>query len=461
MAAIGLRIRNESGGISINLVDHPGGTILLEPYQMRAPSSTAPDATVTESVLVRWSSRSSALTNLKGLNLLFEQAKLYQETGLGERVFVEVDTVGTWWRSELRVASNGDAAGRATPGEQALHLDYANSALEVLVSWTRRFYWEGAETEVPLAVLGAAATTGGVSVLNRDDAGGNNWVQLASSSILGDLPAAVRLQVQNWSLDTMSALHVAVQDAGDPETWTHVMEAEAGSGGTTVGDLTSSGAEHRAFSWIEDTERGLWVGDIPSDTLANGGSNFARLMIRLAVTPTTMSGLWLRARILLPSWDALWEGPLVRVDPNRQLVDLGAVRLPPQRLGTTNPATLQVQLQARRTGGGSLAFDYLMFHALTGWRRYIPLVAGKGLESDYTLIDDGLTGLVYSTSPFTMPVGARFFSYTAEGPELLLRPGRISRLYFLCDVVDGSERPAPIGQELRIRMYYRPRRSTL
>jgi len=389
------------------------------------------------------------------LNRLFQQARHRQRTGMAARVYLEFrpGSTGDWWRSEI-------LSGRVLVDDADLEFDLqlVNVALEAAIIYTRRFFWEGPEAQIPLTNGNGQNNTAGLTVVNHDDAdaGDDNYVAIASTAISGDLPAPPRLEMTNSydSATRASTIYVAHNAFSAPGTLAHILEAEDAAGGTPTEHATASAGYYSALSWEATTETLLLNWEISTEQLNALGGNYVRLLMRL-YSNTIYTDLWLRVRIKYKSLTTLWEGPRMLAVPNQSLQDLGAVQLPPYLLGAGNIKELNLMLYGTRAQAGShgLNVDFLQVAPCDGYRRLVP--KGYHLEYQSRLIDDMVEGLLWKdTGADTAKVGI----YVTYGAPILLEPGRDQRLYFLHSGWTGG---AGIDRTLSVKAFYRPRRLTL
>lgn len=457
-------LRLTDGTTTINLTGGTNSLYLSENYAPVAPdpevaavASQLRDGGDVTSVLLRNVSEAAVLaavaatfatvqTAINAVEALLVQAAQRRNTGKGAAVYVEYrpGDSGTIYRSELlygRLAVEAESA-------SAAWID--TGAVRVVVAWTRRFYWEGSETELALDNgTTPSKTTGGVTVYNHDDSGHDNWVDIAGGDITGVLPSPLEVRMYNSYNVSPRTYRAAV--AGNtfstPATFSHILEGEnasdiAGGAAATV-DANSSNGYYQAASWAASTETKIMQWSLNAAYLAKtAGYNF-RLLARVLAAD---SGLRVRPKIRF-SLTTLWEGAEVAIG-TPDLQDLGIVRLPPWLAGQTNLYDIDLALYGRRTGGAAVSIDFVQVTALDGYRYLEP--RGYGAAYGTTLVDDGIEDLLYVDWGGIGLIG----HYTGQGQRVHAWPGRALRLYFLVENDSGS---VDIARTHTIRVYYRPR----
>jgi hypothetical protein len=373
----------------------------------------------------------AARATLNTINGLFQQARHRQRTGLGARVYVEYRLADTdaWYRSEVLF-------GRAVLDEGDLDYDTQLAVAEpqLVLFWTRRFYWEYAATsggataalEVPLD-----ATSGGVAITN--DAG--NALAVDGDDVAGDLPAPLRLELTNtFATNRHYTIYTALNVFSAPATYSHHV-----AGATTAA--------------VGTTETLLHTISLNAATLAALGGNAVRILALIASNwPNT---LWLRWKVYW-SVTLLWEGGWQQ-QTGLGLNDMGAVALPPRIVqgSGVNPEALELRLYGRdaTNDGNTYTFTWFQLVPLDGWRVLVP--AGYGLAQNTRVVDDGPAGEVWSDG---WAGGGYAPQYLAHGQPLQVWPGRDQRLYV---VVDSDTGTTVDGRTSTVRAYYRPRRLLL
>jgi hypothetical protein len=208
-------LRITDGTTTVNLTGGTNSFYLSESYAPVAPEPSVIEAvaqavrdggevtavtlrnvveTVTLAVVA--SAFSTVQAAQRGLEMLLQQAGNRQKTGKGAQVWLEYRAAdsGDVYRSELLY-------GRLEPDPETGSAAWiAASALRYVVMWQRRFFWEGARTELALDNTSTGSkATGGVTVYNHHDStsGHDNYVDIAAGDVGGVLPAPLELSFYN------------------------------------------------------------------------------------------------------------------------------------------------------------------------------------------------------------------------------------------------------------------------
>jgi hypothetical protein len=371
-------------------------------------------------------------------------AQLFVERGLGEPVWlgIQLSSSDQAWRAQV-------LSGNLELGGSGLG-DLTRGRLQLRLALTRRDFFEGPEVELPLTNRSGARVTGGLVVFNHADGGHDNHVLIDGTDVGGDLPAGVKLAFTNTSTTALRNLVMGLNVYSNPPAFEAILEAEAGSGGTTQPAGDCSGGFYRLSSWSGSGETALLTWLVSAGRVADAGGNIFRYLLRFA-QPVAYEDLWLKLRVRGGAGAAvIGETDWACVLDGESLQELGPLPLPPGQLPPGSAGMpLELVLVARQAGGGAhaLALDYLALIALDGYRRYLALT---GLPQNGQLVDDPVGGLASY-----QPGSGWLASHLAVGAPLALLPGVIQRLTFYQDEIGGL---APILRSLTIRAWYRPRR---
>jgi hypothetical protein len=409
---------------------------------------------VTEQMDLVWEgSEAEQRASIQALNLLLQAARRQQRMGMGPRVYLEFrpDDAEDWWRSEI-------LSGRLLVDDADLDFDLQliTEGLEGAVIYTRRFFWEGPEAQIPLTNGNGTDNITGLTVVNHDDAdaGDDNYVAIDGDDVEGDLPTPPRIEITNTYENETRAYRVFLghNAYSDPENLTHILEAEDATGGTPTLDANDSGGNYNALSWEAITETQLLNWTLTTEMLNALAGNYTHLVMRLH-NATIYTNLWLRLRVKFET-TTLWEGPQLLCVANQYLQDLGTVQLAPYLLGAGDLYPLHLVLYGTRAEAGThvLNVDFLQVAPADGWRKLQP--KGYGVGYEVTLTDDMIAGALYTEGWATAGKAGHYLAY---GPPIRLVPGRDQRLYFLHDTSTGG---AAIARTLAVKAFYRPRRLT-
>jgi hypothetical protein len=411
-----------------------GGNHGIRRYVPVTPS--ADDESVTESAVILF--QASSLDNLRAAvrqveQLLSVNAPLWAEQRLGSPVYIQFDpgNTGTVYRSQV-------LSGRVELDEDTLGWQWWNVVCEAQLTWTRRPYWEGPETTL----------VNGTLIYNHDDSGHDNYVTV--SSVGGNLPAPIRVEMKNEEADSTGTVWVGLNKFHNPTSLVTFLEAENANGKTGTADFTCSNGYYEPVT-LPVSEGDLLVWNIDPDDYQGG---YYRVLIRLR--SAAPSGTYVKL-CLSQTWpNVLWSmSDFVALNTTERIQEIGTVQISPFLVGQASQAGVNLRLRGYRSAGGTLEVDFIALIPMDGFRKYS--VVGSALASTYRLVDDGISDppAVYTCTD----AGAnRKPDYVASGTPLLLQPGTDQRLHFLQLKSDGT---ATITRALRVYVYYRPRRLTL
>lgn len=235
-------------------------------------------------LLIQATSIANLQTAVRRIEMLIDSAVRREKTRVGPRVFLTVqwDGEADAWRSEV-VAGRLEVTGAA---EQ-----YSRLKLEATLGLTRRAYWEGPETGIPLSNGngtwdGSAAT--GLQIFNCNDGAGSspnkrhNYVQIAANDVVGVLPAPVKVEFKQNLAGTMllSGLYMATNADSAPTTLVHMIEAEDRAwGGTVTADAACSGGSKNVFSAYTGSAQAYW--NLDSAIIQKTAGRWFRLLLAL------------------------------------------------------------------------------------------------------------------------------------------------------------------------------------
>lgn len=344
---IGLRFTDGTTTVTVsNLSDG-----ILTGYQSGNENPQSAETSELAYVVLR-GTLSAKIANINLLNGLFLKARERQEKQFLSAVYVERDIGdGVWWRSEIvdglvMIGSDGlDAIGRSP---------------EISVSFTRKNYWEGAEAQIPLSNGNGTNNITGLPVFNCNDGLGtapaknNNYVEIGSGIIGGDLFAPIRLEMVN-ALNSASRLYsvwIAHNSEADPANFQNVIEGESvAAGGSDVIGSGYSGGKYRTISWTGDNQVLIARWTLDTTYLNRSASNWFKVLAAFAAGPSSNTRLQLKIR-----WPAsaylteIGSSQEVALDTTK-LQDIGTLQLPPWLAGAGDQTDIALCLYARRIGG--------------------------------------------------------------------------------------------------------------
>lgn len=440
-----------------NVVTFTAGNMYLSEY---VPEVSQFGEDVREKFTVGFTgSLSTARTNVQSVNKLFEQAGNYGRTATGARVYAEFDpdTSGTLYRSPIRF-------GVVRMTDDVLGNQWGAANLELEIEWTRAGYWEGPLTQLALSNANDTDNTSGLTVNNCYDSTHDNTFRVASTDIIGDLPAPIKFQAVNATTNSNGAdeIYLFHNVYSSPLTFKHIIEAEdsTATGSTSTTDATASSLTYEAISWSSSDEALIADWTIPSTDLTDAaGGRFAVLARWWDISHYT--DMWLRLKLeTAVNFNDLWVGNLSllsQTTDTRELTWLDTFRLPPYLEGQTSLAALQLRLYALRSTSDahSLNLDFLQLSPISGesgWKRFVSV--DNGILAEETFVHDDTEGFTYRVNASSQKI-AEFINY---GGPILLVPNTAQKFYLLSCDYTGI---AAISQNWTVKLWYRPRRSAL
>lgn len=350
-----------------------------------------------------------------------------------------IQDTGDIYRSEILV-------GRVEWPDRPIGPRVAAGAAELLVLWTRRFYWEGPLTQLPLTSAGTGTpTTNYATVYNNDDASANsNWFQVAGTQVGGVMPAPLKLEVNNasGSFKSVRALYLANYVHLDPTNIDPILRAEQASFTQT--------------SWSFAGEATVYRWALPAALLADTNGQYCRVLVTLSTLPD--SETLARARLQI-TYDSITFYSLVigeQVKTGGQTVlDLGAMPLPPGGPGVGNAGIhLTLTMQAPTSAGDTVGVDWVQImpagHGL--YRHLLGIVPNIGLSDNESLIDDGIEGLIY-----TQVGSSTYIAYRNIHAPIHVWPGVTQRFR----LIKQGQSTLGAGEAYGVKAWVRPRKLTI
>ncbi|MBX3050802.1 MAG: hypothetical protein KF753_04970 [Caldilineaceae bacterium] len=426
------------------------GNNLLIDYTPRTPGSADLEVTESAEVHITAASKTALQTAIRAIEDYFILCQRRQATGTGDKGYVRlaVDGDGTTWRSEI-------LDGRLVLDEEALPY-WGNVSAKVLLTWTRRFFWEGDQESIGLKRTGVSKTTSGVTIYNHHDSTTHeNLIDIEGADIEGSLPSPLKISLEATAALNTRRFYLSANTFHTPASWQAVYEGEDSTGaGTPTVDANSSDGYYMARTWTPSiahtTNAFIW--SISATQLGYAAGGWFRVLMRLA--SSAPSNCYVKLRVMFDATTpltTLWEGPEILLNTSRQLQDLGSVQLPPGYV-TGSPTALALVLSLRCAVTGQLDVDYLQLCGPDGVHRFNQ--QGYQLEIGDLVVDDGPNEGVYiqTYGGFTQHIFSDF------PPPLLVWPGRDMRIRLLFDNAYGN---SVIANTFTVYAQYRPRRLTV
>ncbi len=410
---------------------------------------------VTETIeVVLEGTAATVVADIEAIENWLMEAKRYQDEQTGVRVWLEMDLLetGDWWRSEILSGT----VSRSTDMRTLL-----DGQIQIGVHIKRRNYWETKfDNFVPISNANGTNITTGLPVFNGADERGvapavvQNWVQIAAGVIRGTLPTPASLELLHVTdtVESLGTIWVGHNWSSDPLNLAHLLEAETGTGGTTVDDSDSSGGKYKSITITAGAEQDLLTWTLSAAFLhAAKGRYFQVYMFR---RPAIHNEVLYRLKLMDGTTTVWSSGQTLVKNPGGAIDSLGVIQLPPWLPGFFELRDLTMILTGELTAEGSSTIypDFFMFMPVDSFRKYSN--AAPGLAPGRRLIDDPTNG-VYSDN------GGGFLlagGIAAEGPGIWLEPKRIQRLYFL---MHGEKALGDLNWTVSVILRYRPRRLRL
>jgi hypothetical protein len=426
----------------------------LTDYVPRTPSGDALTVTESATVWMTAASKTALQTAVQAVEDFFGQCRRRQATNTGNRGYVklQVDGDSTAYRSEV-------LDGRIVLGEDGLR-HWANLGAEVLITWTRRFFWESDNlTSILIKRTGVAKTNAGLTLYNHNDSTTHeNFFDIEAADIVGSLPAPLYLSFVATAAMSSRRFFVSGNVFYTPASFTAIYEGESSTAGggaleSVQADADCSNGNFMRVTWTTSIAhtRNAYVWSISAAQLAYAKGAWVRVLARLEATPPTNCYAQLKVKFdgTTPLTE-LWTGPEILLDSSRKLQDLGSVQLPPGYI-TGSPTALALILSLRHTGTSQLDLDFIQLSGPDGVHRFDQ--QGYQLEIGDSVVDDGINESVY-----ILTTGGNSQHIVSDYPPgLSVWPGRDMRVRLLFDESSGMV----ISRTMTAYASYRPRRLTV
>lgn len=441
-----------------NVVTFTSGDMYLQEY---TPEVSENGADIREKARIGFTGTlATARANVQAVNRLFEQARNYERTATGARVYMEFDpgTSGTLYRSQVRT-------GAVRLRSDVLGGMWGAANLELDVEWTRVGYWEGPLTQIPISNVNDTDNTSGLTVNNAWDDTHDNTFTVSSSDVAGDMPAPFYLEAVNATAnsDGTDEIYLFHNVYSNPAGFVHIYEGENTStdtASTSTASTDCSDGYYAAMSWTGTGETMLYDCTISSSDLTDAAGGRFAILARWQ-SKSSYTDMWLRLK--LTTWinyETLWTGNLSLLSATtdgRELTWIDTLRLPPALEGQSNIGYVNLLMYGKRatTDTHELNLDYFQLSPISGdggWKRFKSV--DSGIIPDETFVFDGIEGFVYRLNS----TNGKFAEFSSYGGPILLVPGVTQKLYMLTCNWLGV---AAISQNWTVKLWYRPRRNAL
>jgi hypothetical protein len=445
-----LRVTDQTSG-TVTLTSSP---FQVKEWQLRTGSDDQTSVTETCEVRITDGSVAANLVETRTLQELLQQAKDAQRNRSLDKVYLtwQQTNGGTVYRSEIH-------DGRVEWESEALQYpQWIGDTQFARVHWERSNWWDAPEVQIPLTNLHGTADTSGLAIYNNANSGTANYVDIAGTAVLGDLPGPTRLELTNsYNSGTALAQIWIGQNVFNPTTFDHWVEGEDASyGGTVVGADYYSGGSVIQTGQISDTEQPIFKWDLTTAISSACGGRVYRLIFRSSPFQTSWNVFRYRLKIAYGA-QVVWQTDLVQPENHAMIIQpLFTVRLPPWLPGQSGLDGLTLELWAIETieAHGNLYVDFFQLTPTDGYREIRRATYNVPYET--RVIDDGIQDLLYIDDGAGAAKAGILSGY---GAAIKLWPGRDQRLYFL---MSGSiAATAELDRTLSAKLYHRPRRRTI
>lgn len=423
------------------------GNCILGHYVPVAPRGAGEPVTEPVELTFTAPTTSQMQSAVNEVERMCEKARRRAELGVGPRVFVQFQPIGdgTLWRAEL-------LDGRVEAGPSALQV-WGNAKMGARLYLTRVPFWEGSRTQIPLSNGNGSANTSGLTIWNHDDsgAGNDNWVDIASSNVIGALPAPLELQFTNITGSNQNYRNFIVANNIFDSTLSHILEGEARQAGygTVVTASGNSNGQYLSLSGAAGFVSSVWT--IPTAVLQKTAGRQMHLLTAFQYFDDTAN---IRVRPEIRDQYGLVtlaRGTDMVLGDAFAIQDLGVLPVPPGGYSVGWAAQTLV-LNFYFSGAQTINLDFMQ------WTPADPLcyqtIAQRGMTvlNNSTVVVDGIEGVTYLNE-----AGVNHPIYAPKGPPVHVFPGvATQRLYILHDGYGRS-----VDWKLTMKAFYRPRRLTV
>lgn len=441
MAPPGMKFTQE-----VSLVyDLYGGVVFVENY-VPVMASVSSDI-VTETITVYTPSFGVYKGFVAAMEAIFYKARLRAADGKSDRMFFEISADGLGYRRSPIID------GAIVSNNETMTLGLAGGGTSVEVTITRANYWEySTEQQMSLSANGVSGfTTSAVTLYNSYAAGSSIYSVVHCNTILGDMPAPIRVEYKNTYTSASRTKDVfvghIVEDSGQ---FVPIWEGEGGTivSGSTVSSASNySQSSYANLSWSGSAITQLWTKSLPSSFITTCKSDYFRILAISRGGGTPSGNLQLKARLTQYGLSEIWSGNWQAAD---KMVDFGSAQMISNLRGLGSYAPIQLEIFGRQltsTGACSFDLDFVYFMPANQFRVYRSL--GYDLDLNETIHDKPQEGLIYNLEAG----GTALANYRAEGDPIYVTPGTsvMNAFHFLTNQTSDATRTC------QVRIWYRPR----
>lgn len=451
-------IENTWGTVSLNsnptlTPGIPGCTVIDYP----AKSAPVQDGTETVDeqfrILVQGTTQAEVNAIVGTIQRAFRTAEKYQEDGSGPRTFFarSLGTMTATYRSEIVAADFGVSSFEYVgTGIYAGGFGYKT---ELSGRLTRRNWWEGAESQLPLTNPNGTANITGLRVYSDNCGTGSgtalhyNWFDVPGTAIAGDLPAAYRIEY-NFGTVSMAPkfttnIAISKTQLGTAYDSIHWLEAIASGTATAAASRTNGTVYIRGGSatWNLSGTGGWGVPTFTAYTATYEGQSDYRIYACMTsdTVPITIQTLGSLMQTNAPAYNDLVQNVYA-------LYDFGVIqRNYSQSFPLPEQAGQPTAVVNKLGNSGTVIVDFMTFMR-SNYYRELNVTGYQTVQ--YTVIDDMLeTNNVYNKGTN----GYYETKFTAVGNPKL-EPENWSRVYTLLESQSDY-----LLYPFDVKLYYRPR----
>ena len=333
------------------------------------------------------------------------------------------------------------------------YLTHQKGSFLVNLHYTRFNYFDGIQVELPLSGRNGADQTGGFDLINHTDLTSTygNYVLVKSADALSDLPAPLRIELEN----TYSSNKIKDIAAGSFHHPTVTDEkiffafATDMSGGTQYYNSNAINDYYRRVSWASSAWTALYNYPVPLTEVDDLDGRSFRPVLRL-YNAHAYSDLYFRIKLMRGSY-TLQTCDAVFSDPNYQYVLFPPIQIPPnQLLREMLPHHVEIMVYGLKEDGSIAQIDVDCLQLLP--LDYSAFFRGFfDMSHNDKLIDDSfrrLSNVRYSA------VGSETVAHIRVGSPLLLYPAQNTFLFF---ILANENNVIDIDRTSQVRVFYRPR----
>jgi len=436
------------------------------------PLITRRNVTETARILITGSSQDDIQDEKQRIQRYFTRAERYQETKAGSPMYVHYTPHGVTtgsFRSEI-------LTGKIDLFDRSLDWRWTNSKKsEMVLSWTRRYFWEGAE--ITASIYNRHTTGSIVRVYNTSTSTRDNFVDIDASVVTGEIPTPATILMQNPGGFTINftRMFIAHNSISRPSAFDHWIEAEAGSAmsGITasVKSTTASLASDTGYVFFStacnsqtQTAIARWL--CSSTMMDSGrGGNISAIGIFWERHSASMYG---QMKMMFPNTTGtqflVAEGPEIELfsGSNQEYIakEFGVFKFPPnlQQLTGHDETVLQLYIRNGFSSTACTNWDAIFLAPVDTGYRIISSQHGQNISASYYLVLDESNGNCYvSGSSNYLNNITRAQSLT--GKPIMLQPYEDQRISFLHHYRVNTEYLP--NNMLFITVKFRPRKLTI